>query len=71
MMATDILSLEEFAFSLLNQLADDYGACDDGSFAKAIQETNEPEKMERIIQQLQAYLLQAMYSAIPVLARGE
>lgn len=65
-MTTDILTLEEFAFSLLNQLADDYGIFDDGSFAKAIQETNDTEKMQGIIEQLQAHLLTAMYNAIPL-----
>lgn len=65
-MTTHILDLEQFAFDLLNQLADEYGIYDDGSFAKAIQETNDPEKIKGIIGQLQAALLEAMRNAIPL-----
>lgn len=61
-----ILDLEQFAFDLLNQLTDDYGAIDEnGNFAHAIQETNDPAKMQRIINRLQGYLLIAMRDAIP------
>lgn len=61
---SDIFSLEEFAFNLLNQLADEYGIYDDGSFAYAIQNTNDCDKMNQIIEQLQAHLLSAMKSSV-------
>lgn len=56
----DVLSLEEFAFSLLNQLADEYGIYEDGSISRAIWEANTPEEMNPIITQLQVALLEAM-----------
>lgn len=62
----DILSMEEFAFSLLNQLADDYQIFDDGSFARAIQETTDVKEMERIIDQLQQHLLMAIFNSMPI-----
>lgn len=65
-MTTHILDLEQFAFDLLNQLADEYSVYDDGSFAKAIQETTDPEKMEGIISQLQTALLEVMRASIPL-----
>lgn len=62
----DILSMEEFAFSLLNQLADEYGIFDkSGDFARAIQETTDTKEMQSIINQLQALLLNAMRLSIP------
>lgn len=65
-MTAHILDLEVHAFDLLNHLSDDYGAIDEnGSFARAIQETNDPAKMQRIINRLQGYLLIAMENAIP------
>lgn len=60
--AADVLSLEEFAFSLLNQLADDYGIYEDGSISRAIWVANTPEEMNPIIAQLQTQLLVAMKS---------
>lgn len=59
----DVLSQEEFAFSILNQLADEYGIYDDGSFTRVIWEADTPEKMNPIIDQLQTHLLMAMKSA--------
>lgn len=58
-----ILDLEEFAFSLLNQLGDDYGIYEDGSISYAIQMANTAEEMNPIITQLQTALLEAMKSA--------
>jgi hypothetical protein len=56
-----ILDLEDFAFSLLNQLADEYNIHDyDGSVTRAIWDENTPEGMQKIIDQLQAQLLEAM-----------
>ncbi len=59
----DVLSLEEFAFSLLNQLADDYGIYEDGSISRAIWAANTAEEMNSIITQLQTQLLVVMKSA--------
>jgi hypothetical protein len=59
----DVLSLEEFAFALINQLADDYGIYDDGSFTRAIWEADTTEQMQPIITQLQTQLLAAMKTA--------
>lgn len=65
-MTAHILDLESHAFDLLNHLADEYNAIDEGgSFARAIQETNDPAKMQRIINRLQGYLLIAMSNAMP------
>lgn len=61
-----ILDLENYAFELLNRLTDEYNAIDEnGSFAHAIQETNDPAKMQRIIDKLQGYHLIAMQERIP------
>lgn len=56
----DVLSQEEFAFDLLNQLADEYGIYDDGSFTRAIWEAKTSEEMQPIINQLQGQLLVTM-----------
>lgn len=61
----DTLQLEQYAFDLLNQLADDFNIFDDGSFTRAIWEANTAEKMQNIIRQLQANLLEAMRTMIP------
>lgn len=66
-----ILDLENFAFSILNQLSDEFGIEDDGSFARAIQDCNDPIKMWNIIQQLQGYLIGAMHNAIPMPEKPE
>lgn len=58
-----ILDLEDFAFSLLNQLSDEYNIHDDGSIIRAIWEANTPEQMNPIITQLQTTLLMAMKTA--------
>lgn len=64
-----ILDLEQFAFDLLNTLSDEYDLHDDGSFTQAIWETTDPEKMQSIINQLQAIQLQAMKSRLEVMMK--
>lgn len=61
---SNVLELEDFAFSILNQLADEYNLHDDGSISKAIWDANTPKEMKPIIKQLQATLLIAMKNSI-------
>lgn len=64
-MTTDILSLEQFCFDILNQLSDEYNIHDDGSFARAIWVATTEAEMLPILEQLQGNLLIAMQNAIP------
>lgn len=52
-----MLELEEFAFELLNTLADDYGVFDNGSFTNAIWTATTEEELQIVIDRLQLYLL--------------
>lgn len=54
------IEYEQFVFDLLNQLHDEFGISDDGSFARAIQEASTIKELGAIAKQLKCHLVEAI-----------